>query len=426
MSFLIINDMNYKIISVNDNLYIFDSNDFEIIKLNTDSENRIESIINSKVNHEINKTQLFNGTNTFTKRNLKIITLDFANGCTLRCNYCFASAFKKEKSNLSKDLFLDILNFLEDIKTNHLIFYLTGLGEPTLNKDLLIELPNICKDKGFNNCSFEMTTNGTLIDKEMASFFKTNNFTIAVSLDGDEQSNRNRVFPNGKNSFEIVFNKINILKENNVDYYCKTVLDPSNDNLLAPFLFFESNRIPFMFGFVTDSFDKHITPTTDSLNLFEESLKKVETYYERIINVNQKIYSMKIINDLLRIHYGLTANYACVATIEGVYIDMNGGIFPCSYNSSSKELNIGNIYDDIDYQKAIDLGYYSKHVDSYKDCSSCWIKYLCSGSCFAIKWLVNNRTDIVSKYLCNIYKMYWEMIIRLYIKTYRSLIAYYV
>lgn len=44
------------------------------------------------------------------------------------------------------------------------------------------------------------------------------------------------------------------------------------------------------------------------------------------------------------------------------------------------------------------------------------MKYLCSGSCFAVKWLVNKNTDNPSEYLCETYNIYWKAIITLYIQ----------
>ncbi len=72
----------------------------------------------------------------------------------------------------------------------------------------------------------------------------------------------------------------------------------------------------------------------------------------------------------------------------------------------------------IDKDKIISNNFYAKHVNDYNSCKTCYIKYLCGGSCFAIKYLENGNTDTVSEYLCKYYKIYWDNLIRMYIEIY--------
>lgn len=51
------------------------------------------------------------------------------------------------------------------------------------------------------------------------------------------------------------------------------------------------------------------------------------------------------------------------------------------------------------------------------------MKYLCSGSCFAIKWLENKNTEKPSDYLCKTYNINWSAIIELYIHIYPVIIS---
>jgi radical SAM protein with 4Fe4S-binding SPASM domain len=198
---------------------------------------------------------------------------------------------------------------------------------------------------------------------------------------------------------------------------------PNNKNLAEAFLFFEENKIHFIFSIATNSFDNHFSPNIEDLKTFEEQLDIVIDNYRKLIEGNNKIYAAKIINDLKRIHYGAVNKNGCVASKEGYFIDIDGNIFSCSYHSSSKDLSIGNIYTGIDYEKIIKNSYYAKPVDNYPACKVCWMKYLCSGSYFAIKWLENKNTDDPSEYLCKTYNIYWRAIIKLYIQLYPVIIS---
>ena len=418
--------MMYKLFNVDNSTYIFCVDDLEIIKVNQ-SEDIEEVLQNIKKEKNISK-KIIDTNNAdigFAKPNhINTIGIELANGCNLDCTYCFLSASSKKKKVLTKNKFLEILKFLKDQKKHPITFYFAGAGEPTFNFRLIKQLPLLCKENGFENCFFDLTTNGTILTQEMIDFFKKNKFTINISLDGNEKiNNLSRIYPNGKGSFNDVYKNMMLLKENDIEFSCKTVILPNNKNLFEVFSFFEENNIKFVFTIVTNTFDNHFETNIDDLVNFEKQMNLITERYKKLITNNHKIYAEKIINDIKRIHYGEATEIACVGSREGFYIDIEGDIFPCSYHTSSKELSIGNIYKGIDYNKIIENGWYAKHVDNYPDCRDCWLKHLCSGSCFAIKWLENKNTDKPSEYLCKTYRIYWSSIIKLYIQIYSEIIS---
>jgi uncharacterized protein len=99
-------------------------------------------------------------------------------------------------------------------------------------------------------------------------------------------------------------------------------------------------------------------------------------------------------------------------------IDIKGDIYSCSCHNSTDKLSIGSIYEGIDYNKVIKEGHYPKNVNEYNDCRNCWMKYLCSGSCIAFKWIETKNTDTPSAYICKMNDAYWNCIIKLYISVY--------
>lgn len=100
------------------------------------------------------------------------------------------------------------------------------------------------------------------------------------------------------------------------------------------------------------------------------------------------------------------------------FIDIHGDIYSCSCHNSSRDISVGNIKTGIDYEKIRTYGYYPKNVEEYSSCRFCWLRYLCSGSCMASKWIESQDTDMPSKYLCAIGNVYWESIIKLYVSIY--------
>ncbi len=208
--------MKYKQFNVDNSKYIYCVEDLEIIKIHQDENivNILHEISNKKKNQtRINKVQTLKL--DFPKNVLiNTIGVDLTNGCNLNCTYCFLSASSKKRKLLSKNKFIDILNFLKNEKGHPITFYFAGTGEPTFNFNLIKQLPMLCKENGFKNCFFDLTTNGTLFTPEMIDFFKHNKFEISISMDGNEEiHNLSRVYPNGKGSFNDVFNNIKLLKK---------------------------------------------------------------------------------------------------------------------------------------------------------------------------------------------------------------------
>lgn len=416
----------YKQFIIDNQTYLFCVDDFEILKISKHEkiDNVIQKIEESKSKFSNSTNEKEEIINDFSKNtHLNTVGIDLVNGCNLDCSYCFISASSKKRKVLSVEKFNDILCFLEKEKTTPITFFFAGSGEPTINFNLMKQLPNLSRDKGFTNCTFDLTTNGTILTEEMLNFLKQERFDINISLDGNEEINdASRKYINGKGSFKDVYKNIKELQKKEIRFSCKTVLMPNNKKIQDVFSFFEENKINFVFTIATNAFDGHYLPNIDDLNNFKEQMNLVVEKYTKLIKRNNIIFADKLLNDIKRIHFGDTKGIACGGSIDGFYIDIDGNVYPCSYHTSSKDLSVGDIYTGINYDKIIENKWYAQPVDKYESCKNCWMKYLCSGSCFAIKWLENKNTEIPSKYLCKTYDIYWRAIIKLYILNYPDII----
>lgn len=404
---------------IDGNVYLFCSEDFELFEI-VDNNNVSEiknKIFESKCNviGTNDTTQIFDI--DLCKRGITSISLGISKGCTLACKYCYVSAFESDVSKMTTDKFCDILSFFDDIKQNQITFHIIGDGEPTINYSLLEKIPHLCKQHGYNNCKFEITTNGTLLSDKLARCLLKDDYLVYVSLDGGVDQNVNRIFPNGEGSFNAVYTNIRRARQIGLDVICKTVIDPNYSQLLKVFSFFEEEKLPFTFSFISNSFDGHFSPQINDISEFSKQMDAVCQMYARLIRQNKMLFCKTIINDLKRIHRGTIFSYGCKAVRNGVYINLDGDIYTCTYHSSSEQLKIGSIYRQIDYEKVKANGYYAQPVDSYTKCKQCWMKHLCAGACFAIKWLETGNTYTPSDYTCQLNEVYWCFIIKLYVRV---------
>jgi len=141
-----------------------------------------EKVINADKNKSFNEKQI-------GLRPKNTIGINIISGCNLNCGYCYLTASKKPIQKLTKEKFIDILNFFEKEKNHHLVLYFIGGGEPTLNFKLLKMIPKLCLFEGFKDVSFELTTNGTTLTDEMMKFIKHNKVKLYISFDGSERTN---------------------------------------------------------------------------------------------------------------------------------------------------------------------------------------------------------------------------------------------
>ena len=126
--------------------------------------------------------------------------------CNLACKYCF--------KNVRGDLEFDDVRRFADIVTalypraDRYIMDLSGAGEPLLRKDLVLRIADYCKtlsDKFMREFLPTFVTNGTLLDGQTVKELQDAGIIFGVSLDGTkDMHDRNRVFANGKGSYDIV------------------------------------------------------------------------------------------------------------------------------------------------------------------------------------------------------------------------------
>lgn len=113
-----------------------------------------------------------------------VILMDPTSACNLKCKGCWAAEYG-HKSNLALDEMRRIVHESKKLGTHFFMF--TG-GEPLIRKDDIITLA-----KENSDCLFLAYTNGTLIDDKFCEDIKAcGNFSVALSIEGDEETNDSR------------------------------------------------------------------------------------------------------------------------------------------------------------------------------------------------------------------------------------------
>lgn len=248
-----------------------------------------------------------------------------------------------------------------------------------------------------------MTTNGTLLNKEIIKFLVENNIFITVSLDGPKNMHdRYRIFPNGRGTYDIIINNLKKIKDFSNEYFTNYI--SINSVLAPPFDFKKINNYFYQNQFLkllrerynfsnVDPYETKFFCDYDLENYikyyFKTEINKLRrNYVNNIKNGNyekltfeKKFFDKTFYNIEYRKMDLLGDNYApqgtCLPGQRRLFVDVNGRFFMCERFGSNYE--IGNIEKGLNHNKIFE--FLEKYVNFFKDCKYCWAIRLCN-KCF--------------------------------------------
>lgn len=169
------------------------------------------------------------------KFSVHYLTLNVVEFCNLSCKYCFAQHEFENGKKMSIETAFKAIDWFaknwEDGKAEILFFG----GEPLLNFKLIKEIVEYSNDKfsdKLNYLSFGITTNGTVLSKEIIDFLCDNNFKVAVSIDaGNVAHDENRIAINNRSSYERILENIKLLSFRGIKVNARCTLYGFHNNI---------------------------------------------------------------------------------------------------------------------------------------------------------------------------------------------------
>ncbi|MCI0470911.1 MAG: radical SAM protein, partial [Candidatus Aminicenantes bacterium] len=162
--------------------------------------------------HSMDKREFRKSLMEYLTKRLYRITLGVTDSCNMRCRYCAYSGkytYHRRHGNtfMARETMRKAVDFYltNSTETNPKNISIYG-GEPLLNYDLIHDCVRyVSQEKGIR-AEYNMTINGTLLTEKRMDFLAENDFSLLISIDGpSEIHGRNRVFKNGKNSFDTIY-----------------------------------------------------------------------------------------------------------------------------------------------------------------------------------------------------------------------------
>ena len=330
----------------------------------------------------------------------------------MRCRYCIYHPDHPEyrefgHRNMEWDTAKKAIDFLkahsQKSEHRHIGFY--G-GEPLVNFELIKQAVQYAKEIFDNNITFALTTNATLVNTEIASFFADNDFNLIISLDGPEElHNANRIMVNGEGSFnqtirgcKKIFQEYQKRGKQGKVGFNMVVSGPDYQKQYDEIQHFIecSEWIPKDTMILTATVDRGPSDSEYYIPQSEKDREFMETFYEPLFAWEQHYRANNTDSDMLFsdgamdkgmliIHkrlltdkpikeYGM--NGCCVPGQRRIYVTVDGKFLHCE--------KVGNIPGLGDVQNGFDKKKIEKHYvkdfikEAQKYCKECWAINLCT------------------------------------------------
>lgn len=365
--------------------------------------------------------------------------LNVTDDCNLQCRYCFV---QQQPHYMTLQTAKDIADWLYQNlqkkkrmgltkKDEKIRFYFFG-GEPMLcYKSIIVPVIDYIENKYPNSFYYGMTTNGTLLNKEVIDFIKKHNFQLLLSIDGNKETqDYNRPCKNcNQSSFDLIEKNIPYLLENFPNLtFRSTIYAPTVEHLFENYLYAES------LGFKCwEAIEDNRHPwTSEQIETLKNEFSKIYSYrLQQIIEkksvmkcgrINEWLFNITKLyedNDYYNINKHCSVWRCGLGTATGS-ISWDGSIYGCQEQVSqghSTIFYIGSIYKNgIDIKKHYNLlsFYYKNQLEGKvkkEECNNCELCPICKvnilGCPSTTKDLFNDMNSI-TEIGCQLRKIYYN------------------
>ena len=340
-----------------------------------------------------------------TRKPLPVITGGFMNltqACNLACPYCFVC---QQPKSITYQVAEDAAKFfaknaMRAGKRPSINFF--G-GEPMIMYESIIKpLTEWIRDTYGDAYELSLTTNGTLLTREVMEFFNANNVGMLFSIDGDKKTQDiNRPYHDGKGSFDDLEKIIDMVLEYHPNMTFRATINQPTHKYL-----YENYRFAVEKGYTNSFFIPNIFNewSYEELAELEQGLVKIKDYYIEELRAGRQPMSFNHFDrakaDLIRIaklkdddyreNKRLLAGGTCgLGAGSFASVGVTGNLYSCQEMVENPDVGdrfkVGNIYDGVDDEKRYQIAESFNPVNvvcSKADyCEDCPKKRICDGGC---------------------------------------------
>jgi uncharacterized protein len=362
---------------------------------------------------------------------LRTLVLMLTTSCNLACRYCYED--REEgcvpppgavggPTEMSLESLRESVGFLLDQsgESKKVSVVLFG-GEPLLQFPLLraaIPEARAMSSARGKEISFSITTNGTLLTREIAGFLKENGVSVCLSIDGTREiHDRNRPYASGRGSYEDVVRGLSLLTEggNGFPVAARVTLGGGTVDVRKTFEHLRAlgfHEVGFAPASAAEGSPSALTEA--ELGAVTEGFRDLADGYLDDVRERRVPVFSNLSQILALIHRGDPMPYPCGAGIGMLAVDPSGAFYPCH--------RLCGVGDSFGAPRAgISEEARARFLDGARRrrasaCDACWAKNFCSGGCYHDAYLRQGDLFAPSTHYCRWIKELFLLGLQTYVR----------
>ena len=362
---------------------------------------------------------------------LRTLVLMLTYSCNLACRYCYEDREEgcvptveggTVPREMSPESLRESVRFLIDHsgENRKLSIVLFG-GEPLLRFPLLraavLESRAMADARG-KEISFSITTNGTLLTREIAGFLKENGISVCISIDGPrEVHDVNRPYASGRGSYDDVERGIAYLMEDRNGHPTAARVTLGHGAVDVRKTYDHLRGLGFdEVGFAPASAAEGSLAalTGEELDRVLDGFRELAAEYADDVRERRMPAFSNMTQILTLIHRGDPMPYPCGAGIGMLAADPSGVLYPCHRLCGVGE-SMG------DPSRGIAAEARTRFLDGARRrresaCDACWAKNFCAGGCYHDAYLRQGNLFTPSMHYCRWIKELFLLGLQTYVR----------
>ena len=329
------------------------------------------------------------------------ISLILTRQCNLRCRYCFET---HENDRMTRETALAAMDMLVRSGDKRCGVSFFG-GEPLLQKSLIYECVAYAGQFPDIRFSFNMTTNGLLLDEEFLTFARDtsardtdardNRFLIALSHDGT-MSRVNRLYADGRDCLAALDDKLSLLLSYRPDAFIMATVAPNTASMAA-----ESVIGLFRQGVRRLNLAPDARPDAgwdvDSMEILSEQLDAIADYVYSEFLAGRNVYFNNFEEKILSIVQNKPC-HVCRLGKRKLYVDWDGSIYPCIQFGGVAAYRMGDVIHGVSKVRQEEI--YTRSLQKPTFCRGCAFEARCVNDCACLNYQQCGQMNEVSPVQC--------------------------
>ncbi len=334
------------------------------------------------------KAQQSNENKNFNSQKTLVTFLLISNTCNLRCKYCFADggSYGQTPGFMSKETVKQAIDFVTKTFTDFDEFRFVFFGgEPLLDAKLLEYAISTAKNAaGQKKVSFNLTTNGTVLNEALFSTMSENNVSFSISVDGDAAAHDGlRKTVDGEGSFHLVRRNLEKFKlvTNNLTF--RTSVTSQNMDLKNTYRHFKdlgANQV----NFVPVTVDKNSSLSfteKDLSSLLNEFSGLADIFLEDLLKNENSLEVLNFSRFIRSIFLSKKRHSYCDIGHKMIAVNYLGDLYPCHRFVGDQQHCLGSVF--LPLNPSMFRAYsQANQFTNFEECRDCPARLLCGGPCY--------------------------------------------